>query len=246
MAFAVFKLTKTYGTSPGTSSDCSGKAFGFLSTDTNDAPSSANAVAVPLLVTDPANYSYESWLRLVLTSAPDNSVTSLKIWGPDSQPDGDTKITDYVGTTATYATPSASASSVATDRIVETFNVPVFEVITPAVETAVAMTKTGAVGVIGTRATIASGIYEKKIIDRRPDARVYSLACPLLVPLVEEGWMKKPETAMIVRKYLHPLKTKPIDALILGCTHYPILKKKFPPVSAQGAPFDSLKKKKPK
>ncbi len=118
-----------------------------------------------------------------------------------------------------------SAASVATDSIVKTFHVPVFEVITPAVETAISMTKTGAFGVIGTRATIASGIYEKKIIEQRPDARVYSLACPLLVPLVEEGWMKKPETAMIVKKYLHPLKTKPIDALILGCTHYPILKK---------------------
>ena len=118
-----------------------------------------------------------------------------------------------------------SASSVATDSIMQRFHVPVFEVITPAVETAVSVSKTGAIGVIGTRATIASGIYEKKIVERRPHARVYSIACPLLVPLVEEGWINKPETAMIIRKYLHPLKTKPIDALILGCTHYPILKK---------------------
>lgn len=118
-----------------------------------------------------------------------------------------------------------SASSVATESIKEQFHVPVFEVITPAVESAMAISKTGAIGVIGTRATIASGIYEKKIHERRSGARVYSIACPLLVPLVEEGWIKKPETAMIIKKYLHPLKTKPIDALILGCTHYPILKK---------------------
>ena len=62
-------------------------------------------------------------------------------------------------------------------------------------------------------------------MEQRPAAKVYSVACPLLVPLVEEGWIKKPETAMITKKYLHPLKTKQIDALILGCTHYPILKK---------------------
>lgn len=117
-----------------------------------------------------------------------------------------------------------SASSVAAESIVQTFNVPVFEVITPATDIAVSMSKTGAIGIIGTRATIASGIYEKKIMERRPGARVYSVACPLLVPLVEEGWIKKPETAMIVKKYLQPLKTKQIDTLILGCTHYPILK----------------------
>ena len=118
-----------------------------------------------------------------------------------------------------------SASSVATESIVKAFNVPVFEVITPAVDLAVSITKTAAIGVIGTRATITSGIYEKKIVEKSPRTRVYSIACPLLVPLVEEGWVKKPETAMITKKYLHPLKTKPIDTLILGCTHYPILKK---------------------
>jgi glutamate racemase len=77
--------------------------------------------------------------------------------------------------------------------------------------------------VIGTRATINSGIYERKIKEQNPDARVFSAACPLLVPLVEEGWLKKPETRMIVKKYLHPLKTRQIDTLILGCTHYPML-----------------------
>ena len=117
-----------------------------------------------------------------------------------------------------------TASSVATDTLKKNFNLPIFEVISPAVSRSLKETKKAVIGVIGTRATINSGIYEKKIKEQNPDARVYSAACPLLVPLVEEGWLTKPETRMIVKKYLHPLKTKQIDTLILGCTHYPILK----------------------
>ena len=117
-----------------------------------------------------------------------------------------------------------TASSVAFTVVQDKFDVPVFEVITPAAEFSVKASKKCRVGVIGTRATVASGIYKKKILELNPDAKVYSTACPLLVPLVEEGWLKKPETAMIVKKYLHFLKVKQIDTLILGCTHYPLLK----------------------
>ena len=117
-----------------------------------------------------------------------------------------------------------TASSVATDDVTKRFDVPIFEVITPAVELSVKTSKKLRVGVIGTRATIKSNIYSKKIRDLKPETKVYSCACPLLVPLVEEGWLKKPETTMIVKKYLHPLKVRQIDTLILGCTHYPILK----------------------
>lgn len=117
-----------------------------------------------------------------------------------------------------------TASSVATETLRKRFDVPVFEVITPAVDLAVTISTTCRVGVIGTRATINSGIYEKKILEKKSSAKVFSAPCPLLVPLVEEGWFKKPETRMIVKKYLHPLKMKQIDTLILGCTHYPILK----------------------
>ncbi len=117
-----------------------------------------------------------------------------------------------------------TASSVATEALKKNFNLPIYEVITPAVNRSLIETKKSVIGVIGTRATISSGIYEKKIKEQNPDARVYSAACPLLVPLVEEGWLDKPETRMIVKKYLHPLKTRQIDTLILGCTHYPILK----------------------
>ena len=117
-----------------------------------------------------------------------------------------------------------TASSVAAKRVAETFDVPIFEVVTPATEQAMKSSVKSVVGVIGTRATVKSGMYEKKIKNMKPDAKVYSVACPLLVPLVEEGWMKKPETKMIIKKYLLPLKVRQIDTLILGCTHYPLLK----------------------
>ena len=118
-----------------------------------------------------------------------------------------------------------TASSVATAEVLKQFSAPIFEVITPAVELAVQTSKNLNFGIIGTRATVTSGIYEKKIIEHQPRASVYSVACPLLVPLVEEGWLDRAETAMIVKKYLRPLKTRQIDTLILGCTHYPLLKK---------------------
>ncbi len=117
-----------------------------------------------------------------------------------------------------------TASSVATETLRQRFDVPVYEVVSPAVDAALKVSPKSIIGVIGTRATIESGIYEKKIKEKNPEARVYAAACPLLVPLVEEGWLDKPETRMIVKKYLHPLKTRQIDTLILGCTHYPLLK----------------------
>ena len=117
-----------------------------------------------------------------------------------------------------------TASSVATESVTENFDVPIFEVITPAVELSINTSHKPCIGIIGTRATVKSGIYEKKIKEMNPQARVYSKACPLLVPLVEEGWINKPETKMIVKKYLHSLKVRQINTLILGCTHYPLLK----------------------
>ncbi len=116
-----------------------------------------------------------------------------------------------------------TASSVATEIVAENFDVPIFEVITPAVELSIKTSHKQCIGIIGTRATVKSCIYEKKIKEINPQARVYSKSCPLLVPLVEEGWLNKPETKMIVKKYLHSLKVRQIDTLILGCTHYPLL-----------------------
>lgn len=117
-----------------------------------------------------------------------------------------------------------TASSVATGTLKERFDVPILEVISPAVNMAVSDPKRTRVGVIGTRATVNSGVYENKIKAIRPEMKVYGQPCPLLVPLVEEGWLKKGETRKIIKKYLRPLKLKQIDILILGCTHYPLLK----------------------
>ncbi len=119
-----------------------------------------------------------------------------------------------------------SASSVATEALKERFpGVPIFEVVTPSVKKALQVTRRKVIGVIGTRATIQSGIYERLLRERDPEVRVYGNACPLLVPLVEEGWLKKPETRRIVKKCLLPLRMKGIDTLILGCTHYPVPRK---------------------
>lgn len=79
------------------------------------------------------------------------------------------------------------------------------------------------IGIIGTKATISSNAYLKEIKDLDSKAIVEQNSAPLLVPLIEEGWAKKPETKMILKKYLRPLKTKQINSLILGCTHYPFL-----------------------
>jgi len=117
-----------------------------------------------------------------------------------------------------------TASAVAFNDLKSKYNLPIFEVITPAVEKAVSITKKKRVGVIGTRATIESGIYQNLIKKINLKIDFFPQACPLLVPLIEENWMKKPETKMILKKYLYPLKLKQIDTLILGCTHYPIIK----------------------
>lgn len=117
-----------------------------------------------------------------------------------------------------------SAASVASDILKEEFSVPIFEVITPAVERVIATTKTGRIGIIGTRATVKSGVYEEKLKAVDSQFQIFSQACPLLVPLVEEGWLNKRETKMIIRRYLHPIKSKNVDTLVLGCTHYPLLK----------------------
>ena len=116
-----------------------------------------------------------------------------------------------------------TAASAAADLLTETYPTPIFEVITPGSALAARLSRNGRIGVIGTRSTIASGAYEKRILQLRPDAAVISQPCPLLVPLVEEGWLRRRETAMIVKTYLRPLKQRQIDTLILGCTHYPVL-----------------------
>ena len=101
----------------------------------------------------------------------------------------------------------------------------VLGVVIPLAEAGVETSRYGRIGVIGTRATIESGVYGEELRKLEPSLKIYGQACPLLVPLVEEGWVGKPETNMILKKYLRRLKRKKIDSLILGCTHYPFLQK---------------------
>jgi glutamate racemase len=112
----------------------------------------------------------------------------------------------------------------ALDYLKERSPVPIVGVIEPGARAAVAATKSGAIGVIGTAGTIASGAYERAIKALRPDARVHAQPCPLFVPLVEEGWFDHPAAELIAREYLAPLQRAGVDVLVLGCTHYPLLK----------------------
>lgn len=101
--------------------------------------------------------------------------------------------------------------------------VPVIGVIEPGARAAVAATRTRRIGVVGTSGTIASGAYERAIQAAAPATTVFTSACPLWVPLVEEGWTEHPATRLVVREYVAPLVAATIDVLVLGCTHYPLL-----------------------
>lgn len=117
-----------------------------------------------------------------------------------------------------------TASALAVPRMKEMFKVPVQGVVAPGATAAVASTKNKTVGVIGTRATIASGAYEHAIHSLDADIRVISVACPLLVPLIEEGMFEDKVTDLMLARYLAPLLSAGIDTLVLGCTHYPLLR----------------------
>ncbi len=117
-----------------------------------------------------------------------------------------------------------TSSSVALGIAEKNFKVPVIGVIRPGAKAAVKITKNRKIGVIGTRTTIKSGAYREEIRRLLPETKVYSSACPLFVPLVEEGWLKDPAANRIAASYLKELKSKGIDTLVLGCTHYPLLK----------------------
>jgi len=117
-----------------------------------------------------------------------------------------------------------TASSIAMDALRKEFpNVPMFDVITPVISAAAEATKDKHIGVIGTRTTIGSGIYERLLKEQDAKLKVIAKPTPLLVSFVEEGWVKKPETKQVIKKYLLPFQHEQIDTLILGCTHYPIL-----------------------
>jgi glutamate racemase len=117
-----------------------------------------------------------------------------------------------------------TASALALPRLEETLPVTVTGVILPGARAALGRTRSGHIGVIGTRATIASGAYERALRSLDPNVRVTGRACPLLVPLIEEGWLESPITDEIILQYLAPLMKDGVDTLVLGCTHYPLLR----------------------
>jgi glutamate racemase len=115
-----------------------------------------------------------------------------------------------------------TASALAVPRMKELFKVPIQGVVAPGAEAALRATRNGRIGVIGTRATIASGAYELAIHSLDPRVKVVSEACPLLVPLIEEGLFDDAITDQVIDRYLAPLFSEDIDTLVLGCTHYPL------------------------
>lgn len=118
-----------------------------------------------------------------------------------------------------------TASAYALEEISKELTVPILGVIKPGAKVAVSATKNGRIGIIGTEATITSRIYTEFIHNLNPEITVYGKACPLFVPLVEEGtFLKDPITDEIAKRYLDELKKKDIDTLILGCTHYPLIR----------------------
>src|SRR5437773_8856019 len=116
-----------------------------------------------------------------------------------------------------------SASAVALPKLEKALSVPVVGVIKPGAQAAVAATRNRHIGVIGTRATIKSGAYERAIHALDPKIDIAARPCPLLVPLIEEGWLKDEVTDRVIARYLEPLVRQGIDTLVLGCTHYPLL-----------------------
>ncbi len=127
-----------------------------------------------------------------------------------------------------------SASAVALDEVKEEFDIEMIGVIEPGARAAVEKTRSGRVGVIGTNVTIGSNAYARMIHDINPDIKLFSLACPLFVPLAEEGYIEKDATHLIAADYLQTMIDMEIDTLVLGCTHYPLLKGVIADVMGEG------------
>jgi glutamate racemase len=116
-----------------------------------------------------------------------------------------------------------TAASAAMSKLCSVFNIPIIGVIEPGAAKAVSVTRNQRIAVLGTKATIQSDAYRKEIVRLQPQATVFSIACPLFVPFVEEGMVDHPCTKAIVKEYLAPLKNQGVDTAVLGCTHYPLL-----------------------
>ena len=118
-----------------------------------------------------------------------------------------------------------TVSALALEIIKKEFDVPFIGVVKPGAKTAAQTTRNKKIGVIGTVGTISSGMYREFLKKTNPEVEVYETACPLFVPLVEECWLDDPITKQVAERYLAGLKKEQIDTLVLGCTHYPLLRK---------------------
>jgi glutamate racemase len=118
-----------------------------------------------------------------------------------------------------------TASAVALPALRAELAVPVLGVVEPGARAAARASASGRIGVIGTQGTVASGAYQRAIRAERPEAEVFARACPLFVPLAEEGWTDPGDEVvrLVAGRYLAPLRRAAVDALVLGCTHYPLL-----------------------
>lgn len=117
-----------------------------------------------------------------------------------------------------------TASAMALEEIQPEMDIPILGVIKPGAKTAVEKTKNKRIGIIGTEATIRSNIYKDIICEKDGSVTVVGKPCPLFVPLVEEGWIKDPVTREVAKRYLDYFRQEDIDTLVLGCTHYPLLR----------------------
>ena len=117
-----------------------------------------------------------------------------------------------------------TASALALDEMQQEFDLPILGVVKPGAKVAVENTANKRIGLIGTEANIRSGVYTRYIKSLDDEAKVFEKACPLFVPLVEEGWLHDDITLQVASRYLEELKEKDIDTLIMGCTHYPLIR----------------------
>ncbi len=127
-----------------------------------------------------------------------------------------------------------TASANAQDVLQKVLDLPVVGVIEPGARAAVEASKSGRIGIIGTEATIRSNAYTRAIVELSPEAQTFNIACPLFVPLVEEGWNGTDIAERVAREYLKGFKEANIDTLVLGCTHYPLLKEVISSVMGPG------------
>ncbi|MDR2734360.1 MAG: glutamate racemase [Spirochaetota bacterium] len=138
-----------------------------------------------------------------------------------------------------------TATAIALPQLAKQFPIPFLGVIEAGAERAASCTKNGRIGVIGTERTIASGAYSAALRARNPNLSVIEKACPLLVPLIEEGWVAHEAARLVVREYLDPLEAAGIDTLILGCTHYPLLAERiracYPQITLVDSAFSSAR-----